>query len=218
MSNRLPVTEHTNRPWRIHAIAPDFPVEDVWALPVTGGADEFPAVLEVMTALEFPDSASWPVRFLWGVRDQLGRLGFGRISRSVAPGDDGYEIPGTDETTLADRLPADLCGTVDESVVPKDKPFESLYMTDREYASEGSNRTVHGVMHVGWVDKGDGLYQAQMAVLVKPRGRLGAFYMGLIKPFRYALIYPALMRAIDRAWRAHGPVRLSPARDARHEP
>ena len=35
---RLPNTAHTQRPWRIHAIAPDFAVEDVWALPTPGGA------------------------------------------------------------------------------------------------------------------------------------------------------------------------------------
>ena len=28
-------------------------------------------------------------------------------------------------------------------------------------------------MHLGWVDQGEGRYQGQMAVYVKPRGRLG---------------------------------------------
>ena len=41
-----------------------------------------------------------------------------------------------------------------------------------------------------------------MAVYVKPRGRLGRAYMALIKPFRHAIVYPALMRQIDRAWSA----------------
>jgi hypothetical protein len=47
-----------------------------------------------------------------------------------------------------------------------------------------------------------------MAVYVKPRGRLGKGYMALIKPFRYWIVYPALMRQIERAWNA---------RTARHE-
>ncbi|HEX7825763.1 MAG TPA: DUF2867 domain-containing protein, partial [Mycobacterium sp.] len=39
---KLPVSEHTRIPWRIHAIANDFRVEDVWALPTPGGPDDFP--------------------------------------------------------------------------------------------------------------------------------------------------------------------------------
>jgi hypothetical protein len=39
-----------------------------------------------------------------------------------------------------------------------------------------------------------------MAVYVKPRGQLGQAYMAFIKPFRYLIVYPALMRHIERAW------------------
>jgi hypothetical protein len=81
-------------------------------------------------------------------------------------------------------------------------PFEPLYRTDDEFAAEISNQTVHGVMHLGWADQGEGHYQGQLAVYVKPRGRLGQGYMALIKPFRYAIVYPALMRRIERTWDA----------------
>jgi hypothetical protein len=37
---RLPETAHTSRPWRIHEVAGDFQVEDVWALPTPGGAGD----------------------------------------------------------------------------------------------------------------------------------------------------------------------------------
>jgi hypothetical protein len=81
-------------------------------------------------------------------------------------------------------------------------PFAPLYRTDDEFAAEVSNQTVHGVMHLGWADQGGGRYQGQMAVYVKPRGRLGQGYMALIKPFRYAIVYPALMRQVERTWKA----------------
>ena len=60
-------------------------------------------------------------------------------------------------------------------------------------------------MHLGWVDQGDGRpdgrrYEGRMAVLVKPRGRLGEVYLALIKPFRHAIVYPALLRQIQRSW------------------
>jgi hypothetical protein len=41
-----------------------------------------------------------------------------------------------------------------------------------------------------------------MAVYVKPNGLLGTAYMAAIKPFRYVIVYPALMRQIGREWRA----------------
>jgi hypothetical protein len=46
-----------------------------------------------------------------------------------------------------------------------------------------------------------------MAVYVKPRGPLGKGYMALIKPFRYWVVYPALMREIERAWNRRVPRR-----------
>jgi hypothetical protein len=39
---------------------------------------------------------------------------------------------------------------------------------------------VHAVIHLAWADQGEGRYQGQMAVYVKPRGRLGKKYMALI--------------------------------------
>src|SRR5918995_1836455 len=36
---RLPNAAHTSRPWRIHELAPDFRLEDVWALPTPGRPD-----------------------------------------------------------------------------------------------------------------------------------------------------------------------------------
>lgn len=65
-----------------------------------------------------------------------------------------------------------------------------------------ANRTVHGVMHIGWVPDGSGGHRAQMAVLVKPNGLFGRAYMAAILPFRHVLVYPSLMRTIGREWRA----------------
>ncbi|MGA2166314.1 MAG: DUF2867 domain-containing protein [Solirubrobacteraceae bacterium] len=79
-------------------------------------------------------------------------------------------------------------------------PFVPLYRTDVELAAELSNQTVHAVMHLAWVDQGEGRYQGQMAVYVKTRGLFGTGYMALIKPFRYWVVYPALMQQIERAW------------------
>ena len=47
---RLPDTAHTSRPWRIHELATDFRVEDVWALPTPGGPGEFARLVDVLAS------------------------------------------------------------------------------------------------------------------------------------------------------------------------
>ena len=107
---RLPNAAHESRPWRIREIAPDFIVEDVWALPVHGGVEDFQTLLEVMVSLDSANAGSRPLRVLWRLRDRLGSwFGLGRISASIDTSrDDGagkLPIPGTNETSVAQRLP-----------------------------------------------------------------------------------------------------------------
>ena len=115
--------------------------------------------------------------------------------------------------TLRDRLPADLrdapSGPDFDAL-----PFTSLYLIDDEWAAEIANRTMHGVMHLGWVPDGTGGYRGQMAVLVKPNGLLGNAYMAAIRPFRHLIVYPAMLREIGRTWRAVTRLRI----DARLPP
>jgi hypothetical protein len=196
---RLPNAAHESRPWRIREIVPDFTLEDVWALPVHGGAEDFQTLIENTASFDPSKTDSLPARVLWDVRDRLGRwFGLGRISASTdSPG--RLPIPGTSETSLKGRLPDDLRDTTADLDFAS-LPFSPLYRTDVEFAAEISNQTVHGVMHLAWADQGEGRYQGQMAVYVKPRGPLGKGYMVLIKPFRHWVVYPALMRQIERAW------------------
>lgn len=198
---RLPDAEHESRPWRIREIVPDFTLEDVWALPVEGSAEDFDGVLELMAASDPSNADSAAARALWRLRDRLGEwFGLGRISEPAGGADGGrLPIPGTSETSLEGRLPADLKGSAAD-VDFGSLPFEPLYRTDDEFAAEISNQTVFGVLHLAWVDRGAGSHQAQMAVYVKPRGLFGRGYMKLIKPFRHAIVYPALMRQIGRTW------------------
>jgi hypothetical protein len=103
--------------------------------------------------------------------------------------------------TLRDRLPADLRkGPSGPDFV---LPFTPLYLREDELAAEVANRTMHGVLHLGWVpdESRAGGYRGQMAVVVKPNGRFGSAYMAAIRPFRHALVYPRAMRALERTWR-----------------
>jgi hypothetical protein len=191
---RLPDTAHTSRPWRIHELTRDFRVEDVWALPTPGGSDDFPRLVEWLASGDDParDSASRVVRALWAIRWKAGELlGWDRPDAGL----------GSRVATLRDRLPADL-RTAPRGRDFRALPFAPLYLLHDEWAAEIANRTIHGVMHVGWVPDGAGGYRGQMAVLVKPNGLLGTVYMAAIRPFRHLIVYPALTRELERAWPA----------------
>jgi hypothetical protein len=77
-----------------------------------------------------------------------------------------------------------------------------LYLLEDEFAAEVANRTVHGVMHLGWVGDEAGGYRGQMTVLVKPNGVLGNAYMAAIRPFRHLIVYPPMLRDAARRWAA----------------
>lgn len=202
---RLSNAVHASAPWRIHEVVPDFRLEDVWALPVHGGAEDFQALVRIMTSGDdLIGSASLPARILWQLRDRLGHwFDLGRTSPPVRSGSaetaGQLPIPGTNETSLAERLLDDLRKTVTD-VQFQSMPFKPLYGTDTEFAAEISNRAVHAVMHLGWTGQDNSRYQGQMAIYVKPRGLLGKGYMAFIKPFRYWIVYPALLQQIEQAW------------------
>ncbi len=189
---RLPNATHTSRPWRIHELTRDFRLEDVWALPTPGGPDDFPRLVQGFAAGDPSKGRSRPARALWAIRWKLGEL-FGWDDPDTGL---GSRVP-----SLRERLPPDLRdaprGPDFEAL-----PFSSLYLLDDEWAGEIANRTVHGVMHLGWVPDEAGGYRGEMAVYVKPNGILGRTYMAAIRPFRHLIVYPPMLRQIGRAWSA----------------
>jgi hypothetical protein len=201
---KLPSTAHTSRPWRIHEVAPDFRLEDVWALPTPGGPDDFAGLVR-LGSTDDPREVNAQGRYVGdGSRGFLSRVSRALFELRWALGDmfgwdDRDAGVGGRVATLRDRLPADL---LDAPRGPDfaSVPMTSVYLTGDEWAAELANHTVHSVMHIGWVPDGTGGYRGQMAILVKPNGLFGAAYMAAIKPFRLLVVYPALMRAIERDW------------------
>jgi Protein of unknown function (DUF2867) len=196
---RLPNTEHTSRPWRIHDLTSDFRLEDVWALPTPGGPEDFPRLVRKLASSDPSQGSSRAAHALWAIRWKIGEL-LGWDDRSAGLG--------SRVSTLRDRLPADL-QTAPSGPDFDALPFTSLYQLNDEWAAEIANRTVHGVMHISWVPDTEGDYRGQMAVLVKPNGLLGASYMAAIKPLRHLIVYPTMMRYIEQAWRAGAGDRAS---------
>jgi hypothetical protein len=192
---RLPNTAHTERPWRIHELTRDFRLEDVWELPGTGDPDEFLRLVRGFASADPSRDSSGAIRALFAIRWKLGEvLGWEEPDAGL-----GSRVP-----TLRDRLPTDLR---DGPSGPEfgALPFRSLYLTDDEWAAEIANRTMHGVLHIGRVPDETSGVRTQMAVLVKPNGLLGNAYMAAIRPFRHLIVYPSMMRRIEREGRARGP-------------
>ena len=85
--------------------------------------------------------SSRAARVLWAIRWKVGELlGWDGPDAGV-----GSRVP-----TLRDRLPLDLrdapSGPDFDTL-----PFTSLYLLKDEWAAEIANRTMHGIMHIGWV-------------------------------------------------------------------
>jgi hypothetical protein len=187
---RLPNTAQTSRPWRIHELTQDFRLEDVWALPTPGGAEDFHRLVHLIASGDPSRSSPRSARMLWAIRWKVGEfLGWDRAGAASA------------EATLRDRLPADLRAAPSGPDFAA-LPFTSLYLLDDEWAAEITNRTMRGVLHVCWVPEGAGGYRGQMAVYVKPNGLLGTGYLAAIRPLRHLIVYPQMLRQIGRAWRA----------------
>ncbi|MFG2818471.1 DUF2867 domain-containing protein [Kitasatospora sp. NPDC048365] len=188
-------TAYTAQPWRIHEYTRDFRVEDVWSFRTPGaGPEDFPVMLDAMRSDGGFGRQTPAARFLFAVRWKLGAL---------LGWDDDRAGLGARVRSLRERIPEELRRTT-EGVASDGTPFSPVYLLPTESAAEIANRTVHAVMHLGWAPADAGGYELRMAVLVKSNGRLGRLYMALIAPFRYLVVYPALTRQWEQAWRERG--------------
>ena len=178
---------HFSQSWRIHELTRDFRLEDVWALPTPGGPDDFPRLVRMVSLFGDAQRRSSLTGMLFGIRQMLGDL---------LGWDENADDPS--RPSLRHRLGDDLRSS--PSAVTPAMGFTPLYQLDNEWAAELINRTVHGVIHLGWVPSENGGYRGQMAILVKPNGVLGRAYMAAIMPFRYLIVYPQMLKGIGRKW------------------
>jgi hypothetical protein len=184
---------HFAHPWRVHTLAADFKLLDVWRFEVQLDAGRgFDAFLdtywEAIHAVErFPLSR---------MRVAIGRvMGWDDAPNSLA-------IPGCTEHLVAERLDAaDRARnrfTADEpSPLPVAK-LKPVYRFDDEVLYEVSNDTVHALMHVSYAPGA----APELAVYIKSRGLFTQLYMAAIWPARRAIIYPSLISLVERGWHA----------------
>ena len=190
---RLDIRQHRARPWRVHGLMPDFVLDEVRAYPITAdtaAGEDFAMFCAMMQ--EGDASPGGAAGLLVTLREALGRL-FGWDDAEQA-----LPIPGCLETSLRGRLPDEASV---EALPGEDRfGFSLVYESASERLMEVSNATVHAALHVGWVDHADGTAGAELAVYWKPRGWFGRLYMAAIAPFRFYVVYPALMRRVGAEW------------------
>ena len=213
---RRPAEEHLARDFRVHALAADFDLLDVWRFPVVLPRDRSLAdFLDFLRRVQgrFRDGRS-PAAMLFRLRRGLGRLF------------------GWDDDLPAGTRRADP-GRSSDSGRASFLGFDSVHASEDEVLFELENATVHALMHIGRVPltraeraaprdgagggaehetpsgaehetpggaEGDGSWAPELAVYVRRKGRLGRFYMALIAPFRHYVVYPEMMRSVARAW------------------
>ncbi len=183
---QLDPSVHTGRHWRVSTLCPDFRVLDVWRLPIHGQPGDFADVCRVFVENGHrTDSAATALLFRI-------RLALGALLRLDAPVG----------ASVAERLTADDRRR-DRSGPPAVEGMATpVYVFDDEALYEVSNKTIHALIHLGWVDAPGGGCTAEMAIYIRSRGRLSDAYMALIAPFRHRIVYPALLARIGRVWAA----------------
>jgi hypothetical protein len=198
---------HYSHPWKVHEIAQDFELLDVWEFPVKAEKTQIQDFSLFMKAMQQPSKPSvrsyfsikyLMARFLVLLRVFLGEtLGIDRNVNSLS-------IPGCNETSLKERLSVeDRDRSLTESSgsgAQEEGIWRTVYLYEKEILIEHSNNTVHALIHGGWVHKSGNYFTAQLAVYAKPRGNLGEFYMRLIMPFRRSIIYPVIMEEFKKRW------------------
>ena len=170
---RLPNSEHESHPWVIAQIAPDFRLEDAWALPASGTLEEFDSFLALSASIDPTDAGSWTSRLLFTIRLRVGGwLGWDDVAKE-------RPIPGCVETTLRERLPDELRGTAEEprlgDALKVAGGFVPLYRTEQEWAAEISNATVHAILHLAGSNRAQAGIEARWGSTSSP----GAYSAGL---------------------------------------
>jgi hypothetical protein len=203
---------HYAHPWKVHEIAEDFDLLDVWEIPILADETKGQDFFSFLEAVETAPSDSFIKRistglifsgFLVMLRQYISDLFSLDKDINVLP------IPGCKETSVKDRLiKEELERSLDKQKTEEAKnkrrfDFVEVYTFDNETLRELSNNTAHVLMHLGWVHKYGNYYTAQLAVYAKPRNSVGRLYLMLIMPFRRLVVYPTMVNGFKSIWEAY---------------
>lgn len=177
---------------RVHSLLHDVPLHDVWRIELAPrqAPVDMEGVRRIYSA-QLSSSLNPVVRGLFALRSFLGRV-FGW----------DVERPEARTQSFQNRLTEQ--DRARSTVVPgtPEGPFRVLYAFESEAVAEAINKTVHAFSCLA-LEPHDGGYFLYWAIYVRPGGVLTTMYMALIDPFRRWLVYPSVIRRLQRAWAAN---------------
>ena len=172
---------------RAHDLLQHVPLYDVSVVELPGGGAG--RSIADVRALDSAAPPSLIAIALYGLRRLLGRL-FGWDDLGI---ETKYSLAGT--LSERDRRESEVpAGTADGA-------FRVLYRFRNEQLNEIRNATVQGYVCTALIPTATG-YRFFLAVYVLPVSWFTRPYLIAIEPFRRFLLYPAMLRRIQRAWRA----------------
>ena len=189
---RADLDDYRRLPLRAHALFADIPLHDAWRVTLPGGGPNrsIRDVRSVVSTVLRGSGLSPPVRALFSLRAAVGR-----VLRWDRPPKDFEQHSLRQRLTEQDRAQSAIApGT-------PDGPFQTLFVHEREAASEVRNATVHAVSVMA-LRQAEPDYELFWAIYVWSVGRWTGPYMAAIDPFRRLLVYPTSLRRIHRAWTA----------------
>jgi hypothetical protein len=175
-------------PLRANALLHDVPLEDVWAIRLSGGGTG--RTIQDLRAVFIAGVEAAPpiVTGLIRLRRRIGAL-FGWDRQRPAWSAESY----VHRLSAADRAQSSAApGTPDGRL-------SLLYRFEHEQLSELRNGTVHAFSSLSMRPTPSG-YLAYLAIYVRPVHRFTRLYMAAIAPFRRLLVYPAIIRKVQRVW------------------
>ena len=187
-SMRLNPGEFRARPLRAHALLHDVPLEDAWAVPLSGGGAG--RTIEDVRAVMVAGIGEAPalVQGLFWLRTRVGALFRWDRQRGAWNAESYTTRLGPEDRAQSLIAP----GTADGH-------FRLLYRFEDEQLNELRNSTVHAFLSLS-IRPAPGGYLAYLGIFVRPVSRFTRLYMAAITPFRRLIVYPALIRTMQRAW------------------
>jgi hypothetical protein len=193
---RIPAEEFRTLDLEVHSFLAGVALRDVSAIDLPGGGPD--RSISDVRALLFRDdalTATVPVRILFSLRLQLGRLfGWDRTAHEHAG--DSYVEKLSDEQRSRSLADPGI----------SDGAFRLVYLFPREVLGEVRNATVHAFSCMAIQRTASG-YRFYWAIYVKNISRFTPVYMALIEPFRRFVVYPAILRRLRDSWVATYPSR-----------
>jgi hypothetical protein len=187
---RIAPQEFLAQPFRVHSFLSGVAMHDVWAvdLPAVSGRATLEEFRRRTKSRNLAAKISWPARALFALRFFLGRI-FG-WDQEPEEGKPAY---------FAERLTAE---DRDRSSAPAGTPesfFRVIYSFENETLLEVINRTAHAALLSALAETPQG-YRFYFAVYVRELSWVTRVYMALIDPFRRCLVYPAILKQVQRNW------------------